>query len=275
MSAARTSIAALLLAAALVAGAFSLVAHWTQQHLLDNDRWTAAMAPLIERPGVQETVTTALVDSLADNGLPAGVKPLATQLTARVVASAQFAGVWSSAVRVSHEQLVAGLREKGTGVVVDDRAVSVDLGALFDSVAPRLSALGIPLVSSLPRPTGEVVLDSSPEVVNALKAARFLDRWATPSLIAAVLLALAGIAVAPRRARALVLTGAVAAVLAVVALVGWLILRQVALDGADPIAEAVLRSLTSDISGWLIVAAGVGVVAVVAGVVAERVRPGI
>ena len=266
----RSSFAALLVTAALIVGGFSLIAHWTQQHVLDSRRWTDAVAPLVERPAVQRTVTSALVEAVeaveGEGRVPVALRPLLTRATAQVVDSPQFARAWATAVRLSHDQVVAGIRDQGRGLALADHGLVVDLGALFESLAPQLVEMGIPYVDDVPRPAGEIVLDSSPDVVRALNLARVLDRWATPSLVGAVLLGVAGIACARRRRLAVMLTGVGVTLAAVAGWVGWRLARAAVVDSADPITSAVLRSLTSDVSTWLGVTAGGAVaVAVVSG----------
>ncbi|WP_300678731.1 hypothetical protein [Nocardioides sp.] len=274
MSGLRTTLAAVLLIASLLVGSFSFVAVWGQHHLLDSDRWTSAVGPLIERPEVQRRVTSALVQAMEENGLPSALAPVASATTARVVATDQFAQVWRTAVRRSHQELVATIRRENLWASVSNQSLSVDLGVLFEGLRERLTAMGVPFASALPTPSGTVDIAASPSLVRALDSARLLDLLAVPSLVATLVLAAAGLLVAQRRATALVIAGLAVVGTALVGLVAWFFARGVALDAADALGGAVLDALTSDVTAWFLAVAAGGAVLAVVGAACTRLTPG-
>lgn len=278
MTAVRGLVSFLLVLGGLVFGAVALPALWAQQHLLDTERYTEAVAPLIVEAPVQQRVSEELTVALTDQlGVPSSLVPLLRGLTDRAVATDRFAGVWEDAVRISHVQLVEGIRREGSGLSAEEGHLRVDLAPLAESLKPQLSEAGVPFVDRLPEVEGSVTLEDSREVAEAMRAVGVIDRWTVPLAVASVLLLLLGVVCAARPMRALILVGAGITVVAVAYAGLWeFAWGSDAVAGSDPLARRVVEALTPGVMPWLTAVGAGGLVvmllAVVGSAVAGRAR---
>lgn len=271
MRAARGVVSFLLVASGLVLGAAAVPVIWAQQHLLDTDRYTEAVAPLIVEAPIQQRVSEQLTAAITDQlSLPSIVVPVVRELTDRAVATDRFAGVWGEAVRISHLQLVEGIREEGTGLTAEEGQLRVDLAPLAESLTPRLSDAGVPFLELLPQLEGSVTLDDSRELAEAMQVAGVVDRWAVPLTGVAVVLLVLGVLCARRPARALALVGAgvmlVALAYAAAWEFGW---GGDAVANSDPAALLVAEALTRSVPSWLTALGAGGLAAVLLGALAS------
>lgn len=205
---ARGLVSLLLLLAGMAMTLVAIPSVWIDRDLLDDDRYTEAVAPLIHEKPVQEQVAHAIADPISERlGLGPVLDDLLQKATADVVATKEFARVWTDAVRLSHQSAVEGLRDKGTGVNFVKDGVVVDRKALVEALRPRLAEAGVPFADQIPAGEGTIVLAKGPEVDRAVTVARVADRWAPEMAVAAVVLLLLGVLVARRRGLALMVAG--------------------------------------------------------------------
>lgn len=273
MTAVRALLSTLLVLAGWGATFVAVPAVWIDRHVLETDRWTDAVAPLIEEEPVRDQVAAALAGPISDRlSLPEVLDQGLLRATRSVVATDSFAVVWTEAVRLSHLHAVEGLRAEGTGVDLVEEGVVVDRAALVDALRPRLAEAGLPFAARIPDGEGSVVLALGPEADRAVEVVRLADTYATPVAVAAGLLLLAGVVVARRRARALAVAG-----LGVVGVAGllWLGTRLgddgplgVADDRSATTAVLLWRALAEPLETVVVVTAGVGGVVALLGAVA-------
>jgi len=270
MSTLRRLLAALLVLGGLAALAVGVPTAWVKHTVLDTDRYTAAVAPLIAEPAVQATVSTALVEAVTSRtSVPEPLVGPLTTAVSRVVASDAFVPVWERAVRESHEHALAALRGEGRGFALDEGTLSVELAPLVAALVPRLEAAGIPGAGSLERVDGSVELVSSPELARAARAAEAVDRWGTAVLVLGVAMLVAAVLVSPRRGATLVWAGlGVVAVSAVHRLAWQTVTGGAQGEGASDhgTARLVVAALGEGVGGLVTTVAAVGGVAVVLGV---------
>jgi len=129
----------LLVVLASLSAGVGLVASWADSSLASSsgfaDRATAALA----EDEVNDLLANRLVDRFAaDTRLATSARPVAVGLVDAVLESDQFAGVFRSAARTAHEQLVAN-REDSVTVALADAAPLV-LPALAPDQADTISS---------------------------------------------------------------------------------------------------------------------------------------
>ncbi len=260
----------LMLLAALLAP-LSALATWTRTAILDSDRYVAMVAPLAEDPAVQEEIsrritdavfealrveelTTRTLEAVAERPRVEGVtqnlpvdlttfaEPISNaihgfteQQVTRLVASQTFEDAWIAANREAHASLVAALTgETATeGVTVSEGRVSVNLAAFIEAIKPVLVERGVPFADRIPAVNAQFVILDSTSLASAQSAVRILDllRWVLPVL--AILLLVAGVAVAPNRRRALVIGASMVTSALVLLLLGVQVLRALYLDDLE------------------------------------------
>ncbi|MCD0448907.1 hypothetical protein LO762_06845 [Actinocorallia sp. API 0066] len=244
----RAVVAAVLLTLGCLLAPFAVVAAWTGSQLSDTDRYVATVAPLAERPEIQNAVAnrvtaeivdaldvpalvTGAMDALEGRGLPkalgdrlsglsgaveSAVTSYVRDRSMEVVESDTFASLWEEAHRAAHTQATAVLSGRGSEVVkARDGTITLDLGPVFDKVKQRLDQSGFDVVDSLPevRPTLEIY--SGPALAKAQRWYQVLNalRWILPAL--SLILITAGVYTARfhRRALAVAALGVVVAML--------------------------------------------------------------
>ncbi|UKJ64978.1 hypothetical protein H1Q78_06340 [Cellulosimicrobium cellulans] len=216
------------------------VSAWAQRELTDTDRYVATVGPLAADPVVQSAVAGrlteevmsridvgALVDDLVggleerdvppratqalaalEAPLRSGVESLVHETATRLVESDAFEGAWLQANRVAHQQLVAVMRgEDGDILQVDDGRLSIQLSGLIDLLKERLVDRGLGVAARIPSVDATFTIAQSAELVmlqNRYAQIVTLTTW-LPWVVLGLLAA--GVLVANRRSRALVVAG--------------------------------------------------------------------
>jgi hypothetical protein len=237
----RTVVAFILVVVGLVLAPVALLTAWARIELVDTDRFVSTFAPLAEDPDVQAfvadqvtaaieeqvdvpTITKDLFDGLEQLNLPPraqdalgllegpatqGLQALIDRAVDRIVSSEAFADVWGTALRVSHRQFVAAMQgDPNAALDVSNDTLSVQLGPIVDTVKQRLEDQGIGLASAIPAIDRSIVIvqDDSIALVKTMYAlAVAVGTWLP---IVALVLLVAGVLIAKRRAAALVWTAA-------------------------------------------------------------------
>jgi hypothetical protein len=259
----------LLLLAALLAP-LSALARWTNATLLDTDSYVSMVAPLADDPAVQEEVSRRITDGVfqalkveeltAQTLTAIGERPRVEGLTSRLpvdlstfaqpisnaiygfteeqvsrlVASDAFRDAWVAANREAHASLVAALTGETTnGVTVSEGKVTVNLAAFIEAIKPVLVERGVPFADRIPTVNAQLLLLDSTSLAQAQTAFRLLDllRWVLP--ITAILLLVAGVALAPDRRRALLVGAAMTVASLVLLLLGVQVGRALYLDDLE------------------------------------------
>ncbi|MFI5198954.1 MAG: hypothetical protein ACHQXL_01080 [Candidatus Limnocylindrales bacterium] len=147
------------------------LATWTQQTILNTDRYVAVVGSVPSNPAVQEAiadrVSSQVVIALDLQDRIAGILPdkasaLAAPITAAlqerirtqvltIVSSDAFAQVWVKAQRALHEELVRVLRGESTVITIDHDTLYLNLLPLIGNVVSQLQQQGIiPASETLP-----------------------------------------------------------------------------------------------------------------------------
>ena len=237
----RSIAATLLIVLGAVLAPIGVVTAWAGAELSDTERFVETLSPLAEDPEVQSylgdqiagAIEEALdpdsaVGTLLDFVVPAGdeVVPeliasqlqtvLADQVRAgirlavdEVATSDAFPTVWDGALRAVHSEFVVLMEGRGDGALTirDDGELVLELRVLVDSLKPALVDAGFGLASAIPAVDKELVLAEIPGVTaarlaySAVTTAGALIPWLSLALVAA------GIAVSPRRSRAVAVAG--------------------------------------------------------------------
>jgi hypothetical protein len=233
----RPLVATVLIVIMAVLAPLSVLARWAHDEISDTDRYVDTVAPLANDPDVQaavidritteivtrlkvDDVTDEAVDALASRGLPplaaGSLKALSTPLADAIegfvekqvtalVKSDQFETAWVEANRQAHTQMVALLTGKDTDLVeVSDRAVSVNLATIIDTVKQRLVDRGFTLAERLPAIDAQFTIFESDDITKAQTGFRLLSALNTALPILALICFLGAVAVARSRRRALI-----------------------------------------------------------------------
>jgi hypothetical protein len=256
--------------------ALALLAGWAQWQLLDTRAWNDTSERLLDREEVRDRVASFVVDEvrIASGGtLP---PELGAGLERRVAAqldSARAKRAWRAANTEAHRELVRVIEgdSESTGDVV-----TLDLDRVVRAVAIELR---IPL-AIVPQNIGQVTIISGNQVRGVRDAAGGLERTATFLLIAApLMLALAVLAAAGWRMRALSGVGVAVAAAGAMVLLARALTGAYVVDALTPTrpdreaAEAVWSVGTSLLAtmAWAAIIGGL-LLALVAGL-AARSRP--
>jgi hypothetical protein len=243
------------------------VAVWARGQLLDTDRFLRAVGPVIEEPAVQTALAAATADSATAalqrrlaTELPPELRPVAPVLTGQlepfvqrkvleVLDAPATARVWQTATALTHEQLVRVLRGDSRLLLAAQQGVVVDLTGISGEVSAALADRGIPVAEG--GRTVRLVLLDGETLTQVQRAVGLLDTAATALPWVVLLLAVAAIALHPRRAAALLLLGlgggATVLLLALAlgqgAYIGTLPDEEVTRAGAGALADLLLAGL--------------------------------
>lgn len=235
------SVVLLVLGGVLLAGSVSAV--WAARTVLDTDRYTETVTPLVDQPAIRESLATTAIDRLftavdvqtrVREALPPNAAFLAEPISSNLqevgvttaedaLASDQFKKLWVQANRRAHQAILPALLGEGTSKLfdVENGTVSVDVSQIVAGVKAALVERGITIVSDVPNDVagGSYVLfqsDALAQVQSALRALRTLS-VALPLL--ALLVFAGAIGAAPDRRRGALWAG-VAVVVSMILLAG-------------------------------------------------------
>lgn len=280
-------LAKVLLVIGLLLLPLGLAGRWATTTLIDEQGYVAAVGPLAGDPRIQETLVEAvtgglitpeqaadLVPLLPDEFVEAAVQAVLDRIdeaAASVVASEQFANVWTAANADLHSAALALLEDRPGGLQQQGDDLVLDLQPLRELVRAELQDLGVPLPPSAGSGSGPFVVvaqDANLAFVRAVySVGRPMLAW---FLLLPIALIVAGVLLAPDRLRALHRAGLGLLLVAAAMLVGWLIGRLLA-DGLFDLTvlagtgTIVYDALTASILSGIAVTAVVGAGAAVAG----------
>jgi hypothetical protein len=260
----RSAAAVVLIAVGALLAPVGVVAAWAERTLTDTDRYVATVGPLADDPTVQsalagrmtQAVMTridvgSLLDSVAGGleerdvapraaaalpmlaaPLTSGIESFVRKAADRVVTSDEFADSWERANRVAHEQLVAVMQGSGGDIVQlgQDGQLTVQLAGMIDLLKTRLVNGGFQLAASLPTINATFTVLQTTQLVeirNRYAQVVALGTW-LPWVV--LLLLGAGVVLAVRHLRALVVAGLALTVGMLVLALGLAIARGLYLD---------------------------------------------
>jgi hypothetical protein len=264
----RNTLSAVLTALACLLAPCGTLAAWAVHGPADTSRYVAATAPLAADPAVREAVADALGDGIMNEAgagsLPSAVRPYVREAARSFTRTEAYRAGWEAANRAVHDAVLRALRDEGAA----GRPVTVDLAPAVARVRSRLLSDNVPLARHIPVRDTEVTVVSAREADRLREGYHVLDVAAFWLPLAAVVFAVAGIAVAACRRRALMATGigtALGGALLVLAVLAGRRLTLAGLPGAvdDPAAGAVYDALTATLrtASWLLVALGATITA--------------
>jgi hypothetical protein len=212
----------------------AVTARFAKSELLDTDRYVATVAPLASDPDVQQAVTNrvtaavmnaadipALAQQLADASGLRGAEKAATlagpaianwlqgqvnKIVGELVASPQFATLWTEVNRTAHtqlDQLLTG--EGGPAVSTQNADIVIDLGVVVNAAKNALIQRGWGFLAKVPNVSLPYTVAQIEDLPKIQRAVSLLDKAGTwlPILALAVL----GLAVwcAPNHRRGLLI----------------------------------------------------------------------
>jgi hypothetical protein len=234
----RVPVAAVLIVLGCILAPLSVMSVWTANQVSDTNRYVENISPLIEDPAVQRALTDQVTNSimaklnvgalttqaaslLEQRGLTRVGALLSTfsgpltgavtgfihSQVAKIVASDQFARLWTQLNRNAHAQLVAALSGRGGAVSVANGQVVLDLTPFVDTVKSDLSKRGFTLVNQIPAIHPTLSLFSAKYLVKAQNGYRLLNAMKIVLPIATLLFLALGVYLAPGHRRALIAAG--------------------------------------------------------------------
>lgn len=307
----RATLSAVLIVVGLLAGTAGLVSAYAKQQLLDTSNFIASFAPLAEDDAVQSVATDAVVTAINDAidipGLTAdviggireldlppradaalglleapaaqGLQGLVESSVAAIVASEAFSGTWEEALRVSHTQTMAALRgEDDAALAISDGALHLQIGPLVAEAKQRLLDKGITLADAVPAVDRSVVLIEDAAIEHVRTVVTVVDAAGAWLPWASLLLLIAGVSVARRRQRAVIVAAVSTAILMGVVTVGIAsagrVLVRAADRGAGVMTGAAMQSVFGAATGMITqMAVALGTLAVAVAVIAWAAGP--
>jgi len=242
--------------AVLLTPAVQLTA-WAEGTLLSASGFAAALGPLPRDPAVQAQITTQLDRQLQRAGTAKGTpaSPLAdlaeSQLTRAVptiLGSSIFLGLWRTALTATYNPLLLVLRDRSHILAINGSALTVNIPMAASTL---INATGLPsqLEQLLPSstPVSVTILDNA-ALGKARTIVRVTDVLGRILLPADVALALAGLATARSRRRALLAIVIPVAALGALAALGIRLLTHMA---GSPLVTAATGALTAPLTDHL------------------------
>ncbi|MFI9245504.1 hypothetical protein ACIGXF_23655 [Streptomyces sp. NPDC053086] len=264
----RSALSALLIALSCLLAPFGALAAWAAYGLADTGRYVTTMAPLAADPAVRE----AVVDTVGDGILRAvdehldirpmrgSVRPFVHDAVRSFTHTRAFRLAWDTGNRVTHDAVLRALREE------DEHAVMVDLAPVTAQVKRQLTRDHVPFAARIPVEHTAVAVLPAGQLTVLRKGFHVLEVAGFWLPVASVAFAVAGIALAVRRRRAVVATALGTALggalLALALCVGrGLTLADLPAGVSHPAAGAVYDALTGTLrtAAWLLLGLGLTV----------------
>jgi hypothetical protein len=230
---------------------------WAEGTLLSTSGFVAALGPLPSDPAVQAQVTDQLDRQLQRAGTAKGTlaSPLADlaerqvpRAVPAILGSPAFLRLWRTALGAAHHQLLLVLRDRSHILAINGSALTVNVPM---AAGPLINAIGLPpqLGRLLPStmPVSVTILDNA-ALGRASTIVRLTDILSRLLLPADVALALAGLATARDRRRALL---AIAIPVAAVGAVGAVGIRLLTRTAGSPLVTAATSALTASLTDHL------------------------
>jgi len=235
----RTPVSIVLIVLGCILAPVAVIGSWASLEVSNTNRYVATVEPLIHDPAIQNYLTVQITDQVTSRLNVTGVVNQASaQLNSKgltrissllsqfgpqiasavnsfvystvhsVVSSPQFATIWVTVNRVTHQAMVKVLSGQGsTSISIRNGQIVIDLGPFIAAAKTDLIAHGFKLASQIPPVHPTVALFQA----NDLEKAQTLYRLITTGRIVLIILALvflaAGVWVARHRRRALIGAG--------------------------------------------------------------------
>lgn len=202
----RSALSAVLTALACLLAPPGALSAWATYEIGDPARYAAATAPLAADPAVRDAiadeVTAAILREVrVGPSLHGPVRAFTHDAVRSFTHTEAYRAAWDAANRAAHDAVLRAVRGGGEG------PVTLDIAPVTEQVKRQLAHEHVPFAHRIPVEHTEITVLSSEDLARLRKGYRVLELTAfwLPSL--AVVFAVAGIAVAARRRRALFATG--------------------------------------------------------------------
>lgn len=263
----RDVVGAVCVAVACLLVPCGVLAGWAAFGLADTGRYVRTVTPLAGHPDVREAVADAVGDQVvrelearAADGAAMG--PFVRDAIESFTRTDAFRTAWEAGNRALHDAVLHALRDDAPS----GGPVTVDLAPVTAQVKQRLEAGHMPYAHRIPVEHTEVPVVPAEEVAGFRQGYRLLDAAALWLPLAAVTLAVTGVAVATSRRRVLTAAGLGTALggalLALAVTAGRrLTLADLPDPAHRPAAAAVYDALTDALrtASWLLLALGAAV----------------
>lgn len=196
---ARRIIAALLIIVASLLAPFAVGSIWAERTLTETQAFNETLAPLVDDPLVQQTVSTEVTeaivgavdaearaeqvlgnlsgpladldpegsaDSVIAAAIASGVNNAIASGVDSYVQSDQFGQGWEAVTSLLHEQFVKLLERDTTdaALTLQDGQIVLDTGTAVDQIQAQLADRGVPFAGKLDVPGRDVVLADAPNL---------------------------------------------------------------------------------------------------------------
>jgi hypothetical protein len=235
----RTPVSIVLIVLGCILAPVAVIGSWASLEVSNTDRYVATVEPLIHDPAIQnyltDQITTQITSRLNITGV---VNQAASQLNSKgltrissllsqfgpqiasavtgfvhstvhsVVSSPQFATIWVTVNRITHQQLVKVLSGQGsTSISIRNGQITLDLGPFIAATKTDLIAHGFKLASQIPPVHPTLVLFQANDLGKAQTLYRLVKAGRIVLIVLVLLLLAAGVWAARRRRRALIGAG--------------------------------------------------------------------
>ncbi|MER6344939.1 hypothetical protein ACWC10_30435 [Streptomyces sp. NPDC001595] len=261
----RGGLSAALIALACLLTPFGALAAWAAYGLTDTGRYVRTMAPLAGDPAVREAVADTLgAEVMHQLGPPLRgmMRPFVRDAVRSFTRTDAFRAGWDAANRVTHTAVLHAVRQGGEG------PVTVDIAPVAAEVRRQLTDDNVPFAHRIPVAHTEVAVIPAAEARRLRKGYDVLEVTAFWLPLTAASLAVAGIAVAARRRRAVTATALGTALGGALLGLAVAVGRRLTLGDLPaglyrPAAAAVYDALTATLRtvSWLLLALGLTVAA--------------
>ncbi|GAA0902683.1 hypothetical protein [Streptomyces thermoalcalitolerans] len=269
----RSGLSAVLIVLSCLFTPLGVVSAWAAYDLADTGRYVTTMAPLADDPDVRDAIVDTVGDGIMreigqdlDTGVLHGsVAPFVHDAVRSFTRTEAFRAAWNEGNRAAHDAVLRALRDDRGG---SGRPVTVDLAPVTAQVKARLAEERVPLAGRIPVQHTEVDLLPAQRLGHLRKGFHVLEVAGFWLPMGAVVFAVAGLALAVRRRRALTaaaLGTALGGALLILALsIGRsMTLADLPAEVSQPAAGAVYDALTATLrtTSWFLIALGLTVAA--------------
>ncbi|WP_367321899.1 hypothetical protein [Streptomyces sp. HUAS ZL42] len=263
----RTALSAALIALACLLVPFGALAAWAAYGLADTGRYVTTMAPLASDPDVRNAVADTVGAGImrevdARRAVPPVVAPFVHDAVRSFTQTRAFRTAWDAGNRATHHAFMDALRDERS------RPVTVDLAPVTAQVKLQLAQDNVPLANRIPVEHTALAVLPAQDLAPLRKGYHVLEVAGFWLPVASVVFAVAGIALAVHRRRAITATALGTALGG--ALLGLAVAIGRRLTLADlpeelhrPAAGAVYDALTATLrtASWLLLTLGLTVAA--------------
>lgn len=248
----------------------ALIAGYLRTTVLDSDQFADRATSALNEQPVRDLIAREITDQavLRANRDLAAVRPLVESAAGAIVSTPAFQSLFRKAVRDLHRTVFTRDRDTATLTLLD---VGVLLRAALERLDPS-AAQALPAGFAARLDAGEQALDA----LQLSELSDDVEELAWLFGVAAVVLLVAAIAVAPTRRRAIVHAGMGVAVAGAVIVIAYQIARsevlgRFALPGDEAAAAATWDAFLLDLRTWALVTLAAGTI--VASAAASLLRP--